>query len=164
MTTDYEEYLKTWILDVLSKPEPLLNNLPVCPYARAALLDNKIKFQRSNNYVQDIDNVFNSWNPEIDVVILVCDDNIDGTKFSQDVKEINKKYVSLGFGCLEDHVDIPEMLDNVTFNNGKYNLILCQPLDTLNKAAKILESKGYYKNWKKDYYDEVVSWRFPKTS
>ena len=164
MTTDYEQYLKTWITDVLSKPESTLNNLPICPYARAALIDNKVKFVSSNNYVEDIEFLFANWNAEIDVVVLVLDANVDANRLVEDVEVINKKYVPLGFGCLEDHVNIPETLNDLTFNNGKYNLILCQPLDKLNKACEALKSKGYYKNWNKEFYDAVVSWRFPKTS
>ena len=164
MTTDYEQYLRAWITDVLSKPEPLLNNLPSCPYARAALLDNKIKFISTNNYVKDIELLFANWDSALDVVLIVCQDNIDPIKFSEDVKEINNKYVPLGFGCLEDHVAVPETLGNIVFNNGKYNLVLCQPLEKLNKASEQLKSKGYYNNWSKDYFDSVVSWRLPKTS
>jgi hypothetical protein len=164
MITDYEKYLSDWIDNVLSKPESILNNLPSCPYARAALKENKVKFQRSKNYIKDIDHLFDSWNTEIDVVVLVLDDDVDPTKLVEDVKTINEKYVPLGFGCLEDHVSILETLDTLIFNNGKYNLILCQPLDKLNKAAEALKSKGYYKNWSEEFYDSVVSWRFPKTS
>ena len=164
MTTDYEQYLRTWILDVLSKPEPLLNNLPRCPYARAALVDNKVKFISTNNYVDDIEKLFADWNSSLDVVVLVCQNNIDPDKFSADVKSINDRYVPLGFGCLEDHVAVPETLEDIVFNNGKYNLILCQPLDKLNKASEQLKGKGYYNNWSSDYFDSVVSWRLPKTS
>lgn len=164
MITDYEEYLRSWITDVLSKPEPLLNNLPSCPFAKAALIDNKVKFITSNNYLEDIEILFDKWDHSYDVVVLVCQNNIDPEKFSLDMQEINKKYVPLGFGCLEDHVAVPETLGDIVFNNGKYNLVLCQPLDKLNKASQYLQTKGYYKNWSKDYFDSVVSWRLPKTS
>jgi hypothetical protein len=142
MTTDYEQYLSAWINNVLSKPESILNNLPSCPYARAALNENKVKFQRSKNYIKDIDDLFDAWNTEIDVVVLVLDDDVSPDKLVEDVKIINEKYVPLGFGCLEDHVGILETLDTLTFNNGKYNLILFQlsPETILALSTKTLRS------------------------
>ena len=44
MTTEFEEYIRNWILEDLCKPVALLNNLPKCPYAKKALLDSKVKF------------------------------------------------------------------------------------------------------------------------
>lgn len=164
MTTDYEQYLKSWITESLSKPEPLLNNLPSCPFAKTALIDNKIRFVISNNYLEDIDSLFANWDSSFDVVVLVCQNDIDPEKFISDMQSVNSRYVPLGFGCLEDHIAVPETLGNIVFNNGKYNLILCQPLEKLNNASEYLQSKGYYKNWSRDYFDAVVSWRLPKTS
>lgn len=164
MTTDYEQYLTNWIVNDLSKPEPALNNLPRCPFAKSALLNDKIRFQKSKDYVRDIDQIFSNWDDKIDVVILVCDDDIDPIRFSEDVSKINEKYVPIGYGCLEDHVAVSETVGDISFNNGKYNLILCQPLEKLNAASEYLKPLGYYKHWDKDYFDSVVSWRLPKSS
>jgi hypothetical protein len=100
---------------------------------------------------------------QFDVVVLVCDDNISPDLFSQHVAEINNHYVPLGYACLEDHVGCVETVKDITFNNGRYNLILCQPLTKLNAATIQLEKQGYYKHWDKDYYDQVVSWRLSRT-
>ena len=164
MTTDYEVYLRDWITQVLDKPQHWLNDIPICPYAKQALIKNKINFRRSYTYVADIHSLFKQWDPQIDVVVLVCDDNINSDLFSQHVAEINEQYVPLGYACLEDHIDCIEAVKDIIFNNGRYNLILCQPLDKLNAATTQLEKQGYYQHWSTDYYDQVVRWRFPKTS
>ena len=31
-----------WIINFVEKPNPILNNLPLCPYARTARLDGKL--------------------------------------------------------------------------------------------------------------------------
>jgi hypothetical protein len=163
MTTDFEEYLRNWIVEVLDKPQPWLNNLPACPYAKQALINNRVDFRRSHTYINDVHELFDNWNTQFDVVVLVCDDNLDSNTFSKHVAEINKKYVPLGYACLEDHIDCVESVKDITFNNGKYNLILCQPLDKLNSASTQLAKQGYYQHWDKDYYDQVVSWRLPRS-
>jgi hypothetical protein len=163
MITDFEIYLRDWITNVLDKPQPWLNNLPSCPYAKQALINNRVDFRRSHSYVADVQKLFKNWDPQFDVVVLVCDTNISSAIFSQHVADLNKHYVPLGYACLEDHVDCVEKVKDIVFNNGKYNLILCQPLDKLNTASVHLDKQGYYTHWDKDYYDQVVSWRLPRT-
>lgn len=163
MTTDYKEYLSKWIVEVLDKPQAWLNNLPSCPYAKQALINNRIDFRSSDDYVCDVRMLFDHWPQQFDVVILVCNDDIDSNMFSEHVAELNKHYVPLGYACLEDHVSCVETVKDINFNNGKYNLILCQPLNKLNAATAQLHKQGYYEHWPKDYYDQVVSWRLSGT-
>ena len=164
MTTDYEEYLKTWITDVLSQPQGLLNSFPTCPFAKKALVDNKVLFLKTDDYVADIANMFDNWNDQYDVAIAVCPDTVDADTFVKDVAQLNETYLSKGFACLEDHVDIPETLHTITFNNGKYNIILCQRVEGLNAASRMLARSNYYINWPDELYDEVVRWRFESLS
>lgn len=158
MTTEFD-YLKGWILDFLSKPQKMLNGFSPCPYARKALVDNKIWFYRSSNYTQDIPKIFDNWDDTYDVLLCVVDDHIDPKTFVESVKHINDTYREKGFICLEDHKDIPEPFYDIYFNNGKYNIILCQRTEKINQAANILLDKGYYQHWTKELYDDVVSWR-----
>lgn len=158
MTTEFD-YIKDWILNFLSTPQPLLNGFPPCPYARKALIDNKIKFFKSSDYVNDICDLFDNWDEAIDVAVCVVPDEEDSILFVSNASKINELYLSKGFGVLEDHIKIPELFFNLSFNNGKHNIILCQRIEKLNTAAAQLLSKGYYDNWPKDMYDDVVSWR-----
>ena len=48
-------------------------------------------------------------------------------------------------------------------NQGSYALILLQEAEKLQKAREILKKKQYYKNWTKDYLNDVVQ-SFPHTS
>jgi hypothetical protein len=65
----------------------------------------------------------------------------------------------LDFVFLDDHVENEERMDDIVFNNGKYNVLFLQRKSKLDIAAKKLEKLGYYNNWTKEYYDEVVGWR-----
>ena len=158
MITESEQYLRSWIDEFLSKPESLLNGLPPCPYARKA----RIKFIETDNYIFDITQCLENWSKEYDVVGFVCGD-VEPANFVLDVRCLNDYWLSRGFVCLEDHKDIPEIFHHLNFSNGRYNLILVQQSEKLNAASKQLTDAGYYKNWSKDMYNDVVAWRSDRT-
>lgn len=160
MTTEYEDYLKTWVEEVLSVPNDLLNSFPICPFARSAILNNQVKFIRTHNYVTDIDTVLQSWDDSVHALLFVCDDDIDPDKFADDVKQLNKKFLLQDLVLLEDHVKIEEPFHGIKFNNGKYNIVIVQRLNSINEASRSLERSGYYINWSDALYDDVVRWRF----
>ena len=160
VTMEYKEYLTKWIDEVLSVPNDLLNSLPICPFARRAILDNQVKFIRTSNYVDDIPVLLQQWDDAIHAVVFVCNDDVDPDQFVSDVSDLNSRFLSQNLVLLEDHVDIEESFHGIKFNNGKYNIIIVQRLHSINEASRALERKGYYVNWTDDMYDDVVRWRF----
>ena len=160
MTMEYKEYLTKWIEEVLSTPHTLLNNLPICPFARKAILDNQVKFIRTSNYVTDITNELTVWDDSVHAMLFVCDDDIDPEQFALDVVELNKQFLPHDLVLLEDHVKIEESFHGTTFNNGKYNIVIVQRLRSINDASRSLARSGYYINWPDALYDNVVRWRF----
>ena len=86
MTTEYKEYLTKWVEEVLSVPHELLNGLPVCPFARQAIIENKVEFFRTSDYVKDIADKLDNWNDSIHALVFVCDDDVDPAQFVADVK------------------------------------------------------------------------------
>lgn len=159
MITEFN-YLKKWILDYLDRPQSLLNNLPICPFAKNALINEKILFIQSIDYVNDIESLFSNWDETYDVAVVVIPYTVTATDLIQAMKDLNNKWLPSGYCCLEDHLDIPEDFHSIKFNNGKYNIVLCQKTCKLNEASAYLKEKGYYKNWTKEMYDDVVSWRW----
>lgn len=160
VTTEYEEYLTKWVEEVLSVPHDLLNSLPICPFAKQAILKNQVKFIRTSNYKLDIDQALETWDEDTHALLFVCDDNIDPIKFADDIKQLNKKFLSKDLVLLEDHTQIEEPFHGIKFNNGKYNIVIVQRLHSINEASRSLERSGYYINWSDDLYDDVVRWRF----
>lgn len=158
MITESEKFLRQWILNFLSKPEPLLNNLPPCPFARQA----SILFLETEDYNKDIIERLESWDEQYEVVCFVCGE-IDSEKFVNDIKEINHRCLPIGFVCLEDHKEIPENFYHLDFRNGRYNIVLVQRLEKINSASKKLSSLGYYKNWTSELFDDVVTWRLDRS-
>ena len=161
MTTEFETYMRDWILNDLSSPIAALNGFSKCPYAKTAFLENKVKFVNAETDPwQTADNEILNWNEEkTEVVVLKLKDDITPEKIEQLVNILNDNYMPEDFVFLEDHTQVEEKMNDIVFNNGCYNVLFMQKKSKLDLATKKLEKLGYYKNWTKDYYDEVVSWR-----
>jgi len=157
---EYKEYLTAWASDVLSVPHELLNGMPICPFARRAILDNQVKFIRTSDYVTDITTELTVWDDSVHAMLFVCDDDAEPVQFAADVLELNAKFLPHDLVLLEDHVNIEEPFHGIKFNNGKYNIVIVQRLHSINDASRSLERSGYYINWNDALYDEVVRWRF----
>ena len=98
---------------------------------------------------------------EEQVVVVYADkDELTPNELKTIVDDFNRFARDKDVVALEDHPNDPEILNGVSMNFGKAILILVQRLSKLNKASDILKKKGYYDNWPKDNYDDVVSWRF----
>ena len=78
------------------------------------------------------------------------------------VTDFNDIAMSKDIVALEDHPNDPEILNGASMNFGKCILVLVQRLSKLNNASEILKNQGYYDNWPKENYDDVVRWRFQK--
>jgi hypothetical protein len=153
--------ISDWIINFLDVPQETLNNIAPCPYAKHALLGNKIKFVAGGeNIIDDMLYFHYRWDHNYDGVVIVYPKNIDVERFVNSVAEVNTGYYPYsGLLALEDHPQIDETIAGINFNNGDYALIIVQPAVKLQKAMKILQTKGYYKNWSQEDLDNVVNWR-----
>jgi len=158
LTTEFEDYIRNWILEDLSKPVALLNNLPKCPYAKKALLDSKVKFYTASgdlNYI--VKDITKHWNDEeIEVAVIHLDWAVSTKSMESIIKVYNKQYKDQDFLFLDDHVDVEESIQDIDFSNGKYNILLLQRKSKIDNARKQLQKLDYYKNWPEDYYNDVV--------
>ena len=149
-----------WIKNTLSKPNPIFNNLPACPYAKKAWIDDKVEV-----------NVFNSWVDaysclvtkkydfsELEVVVIAFPkDNITPNQLSSMIVKLQDTWPNDHLVVLEDHPDDIEQVQGFNLNFGEQCLLLVQSRNKLNQARAELEQKGYYKNWSEEYKKEVHS-------
>ena len=157
-----------WIYNFLDIPCETLNNLPPCPFAKQALLANKIKIHEikpninismQDLFVIEMENYTYHWPKGKEVVILGCDPKlITALELEDSVDIATEKFIAnRGYIALEDHPNHIEQVKDLVFNQGEYALILLQEAEKLNKARKILKRQGYYINWPDDYYEDVVN-------
>jgi len=159
-------YIKNWIKTFVTKPNPVFGNLPPCPFAQQAIVDNKVDFQELtaldgfNTLHQRI------WQYDFDKKDVLCmiakPDQFTAHETKVLADELNFRFMPSDIVVLEDHPNIEEKVKNVKLNNGKYILFLVQSLSKLNKFSKMLESGPYYKNWSKSYLKSVKGFREKK--
>ena len=106
-------FIYNWIQE-LSKSRPELGNFAVCPYASKAnfiILDEELRKVRPRW----------GW----DVVIFAVEDDHDADFLYAMVDDYNRVYKNYKF--IADHRKSKTFINGVQTNNGKYNLVLCQP-------------------------------------
>jgi hypothetical protein len=155
-----QTYILKWIDDFVSQPNPDINNFPPCPFAKQAILDNKVEFEvceiKIDSYLKE---KAKRWNEDTDVCCIFVP-NINSTNLSVMVENTNKLYLmEQDFVVLEDHPDEEENINGVIMNNGKYPIVLMQRLSKIQMFSGILKKRGYYDVWSKENLDDVVNWR-----
>ena len=135
-------YILHWI-GQLSKIRPELGNFAICPYALNA--NYQIIEQKLCEIVPK---------PDYDVAIYIVESQIDAQYLYDAVDDYNRNYPDYKF--LADHGNTKTYIQGVQTNNGKYNLVLCQPRKDLTEARKKLAKTEYYDYWDKNYLEEVL--------
>lgn len=162
-----ESDFEHWIMNFLSQPHLVFNNLPPCPFAKESWIKGKVLIKEIKNnslsvadyFLSELDHYSCQWPLEKEVIIICCDPKlISSQDLSEIVKIATEKFLSArGFIALEDHPNEIEKVNDVVLNNGLYATIFLQSFDKLKKSREILKTKGYYKNWSIDYYQDVVN-------
>lgn len=135
--------IENWIKHI-SQPRSELGGISVCPFARGA--DYKIVYTDGS----DIDPP--PW--AFELIIYKLPDQYTIEEVEAIAKEYNRLFTDIVF--LPDPRDRDTEINGVKTNNGKYNLILCQWRDDLDKARKKLAGTSYYTYWSNNYLNEIL--------
>ncbi len=158
--------IKNWISDFVTKPNPIFGDLPPCPFAQKAIIDNKVQFIELDgvaDYPTLYQHIMDCDFDEIDVLCMIAEpDHFTAAQTVGLAEQLNNYFMQRDVVVLEDHPDISESVKHVKLNNGHYTLFLAQRLSKLNRFSKMLESGSYYKNWSKNYLAEVKGFREKK--
>lgn len=152
--------LVKWILNI-TKSQPELSGLPICPYARQAYIANTYDIQQTDYHNVEA-NIANCDLNKYQVVILYY---TEYEQYSVDelvskTKELNQLYNSQDIVILDNDPREPLHLKGVqTTYDGCY-LWIVQPLADLNSKTEQLRKTDYYDHWTQEQLDEVVTWRF----
>ena len=158
--------IKNWISEFVTKPDPIFGDLPPCPFAQKAIVENKVEFVELNgagNYNTLYQFITQFDFEEKDVLCMIAEpDHFSAEETVGIADDLNEYFMKHDIVVLEDHPEINEHVKDVKLNNGKYILFLAQSLSKLNKFSKMLESGPYYRNWSKDYLESVKGFREKK--
>ena len=155
--------IRNWIKDFVTKPNPVFGDLPPCPFAQKAMIDDKVSFVEvpgDADWRQVYRHICAFDSNEKDVLCIICDPHTFTAQQTTSMAEwFNEKQMPRDVVILEDHPEIDEHVKGVKLNNGHYTLFLVQSLSKLNRFSKMLENGPYYKNWSKDYLRSVKGFR-----
>lgn len=172
-----------YILNTISKPNPVFNGMPPCPFAKAEWLKNKVDIiicdliktieEGNDKEIGEIVDIMHGFNEDFNnkqnksTLILVDYDNIvKGIEYDIDrgvdiayyLEEFYIKYYP--YKDKQDKLDIigsnpkePTVWGNLT----PYMSILVQNSELLSKAIKTLDKAGYYQNLTKDDIVEGIA-------
>ena len=155
--------IQHWISNFVTKPNPVFGNLPPCPFAQKAIVEDKVVFQEMSG-VTDYATLYQMiWDFDFeqkDVLIMILpSDHFTANETTTMAEELNSYFMRRDVVILEDHPEIKESVDKVQLNNGEYILFLAQSLSKLNHFSKVLEAGPYYKNWSSPYLESVKGFR-----
>ena len=158
--------IKNWISEFVTKPNPVFGDLPPCPFAQKAIIENKVNFLELDGvagYPTLYQHILEADFEEIDVLCMIAQpEQFTADETVELTQDLNGYFMKHDIVVLEDHPEINESVKDVKLNNGHYILFLAQSLSKLNRFSKILEAGPYYKNWSKDYLESVKGFRARK--
>ena len=162
--TSPQDYIRDWMISFVEKPHPLLGDMPPCPYAQRARLENKVSMRWISQAEPDSNFWTHTENTDFnktDVLILITDTDRWTCNEAYAVRcEMNHTFRRDDIVVLEDHPDYKEMIGSVSMSNGHYCLMFVQKKSKLNRFSNILkQTTDYYKNWTQAELDDVVTWR-----
>jgi hypothetical protein len=152
--------IERWIENFVEVPHPALGGWAPCPYARRARLDRDFEVRIGVNPYFDL-KVVSQTGIDHSVVIFVYESTAYTAKhFHTQLESANTEFL-LGKNllALEDHPDLPELVNGVCMNQGTYALALVQSLSDLNDKARLMARKGFYDTWPEDYLQELFQHR-----
>lgn len=135
--------LKDWI-SAIAVPQENLGGMAICPFAGVAARFSMIRVDGEIQPPTDLD---------FDVLLYVFPETVSQESLFEICDNLNTTYKDLVF--LPDHKDRQTFINGVQTNNGKHNLILCQPKEKLRSARKALMKTKYYTYMSEDYRREL---------
>ena len=128
-----KEHIEQWILNDLSVPNERFNMLPRCPYAKKALIDNRILFLSTDNYYKDIEDTIDSWNDTYEIAVVHLDKSLTTNAVANLRTMFNNMYEEQDFFFVEDYIESNNM-----------HVMLVQRTSGIEKARQQLKETGYY--------------------
>jgi hypothetical protein len=152
--------IERWIATFVEVPHPALGGWAPCPYARKARLDRDFEVRLGRNPFEDLIAVSYGTLTKSVVIFVYDPAQHPYEEFHKQIEFANKNHlVPKNLIALEDHPDLPELVNGVTMNQGTHALTLVQSLSDLNQRARAMASKGFYDTWPEDYLKELFNHR-----
>ncbi len=166
MATSIADDLREWSMNVLEVPNPHLDGLPACPYAKKAWQDNKVKIVETKNIYKETLRQCNEFaDNAYDLTICASFTIPNMQEFSTWCEERNNLLAKhdlhiMGFhpefGAEEAELDFLYEHSWESSVKDEYCMVFIQSLSQVDDASLKLEKLDYYKVYPEDEYQELV--------
>lgn len=152
--------IKKWI-DYIQIPQSNLDNFPVCPYAKSAIVNDKIQILPLDNLITVSDTIDSVDIERYWVTVIYFKDYEYYTEkeLSNLTNNLNEKFNEKDKIILDNDPRNPFYISGVKTTFDHCYLFLVQSLSDLNQKSDLLKNTTYYKFWNQKGLDEVVNWR-----
>ena len=166
MVTSIADDLREWSMNVLEVPNPHLDGLPACPYAKKAWQDDKVKIVETKNIYKETLRQCNEFaTNQYEVVVCASFTIPNMQEFSTWCEERNNLLAKqdlhiMGFhpefGAEEAELDFLYEHSWESSVKDEYCMVFIQSLSQVDDASLKLEKLDYYKVYPEDEYQELV--------
>lgn len=166
MATSIADDLREWSMNVLEVPNPHLDGLPACPYAKKAWQDDKVKIVETKNIYKETLRQCNEFTDNAyDLTICASFTIPNMQEFSTWCEERNNLLAKqdlhiMGFhpefGAEEAELDFLYEHSWESSVKDEYCMVFIQSLSQVDDASLKLEKLDYYKVYPEDEYQELV--------
>lgn len=155
-----QQDIELWIKNFVEVPHPALGGWAPCPYARKARMDQDFEVRIGVNPYFDLKVVSQTGIAKSVVIFVYESTAYTAEQFHTQLESANTEFL-LGKDLLvlEDHPEVPELVNGVSMNQGTYALALVQSLSDLNQRAQAMARKGFYNTWPEEYLKELFNHR-----
>ena len=164
MGIEIEADVRSWAGEVMEVPNHHLGDLPPCPYAKQAWVDNKVQVIETANIYADALKLCTSFSTVAKELVILASYNLpELTLFSDYVAQLNKTFSNLH--CMEFHPDygaedaeLDFLADNDWVSNvdAPYCMVFIQDLELVVRASDKLQRLGYYNVYPEVEYEQLV--------
>ena len=144
--------LKNWILDYLSKPNPVFNNMPPCPHAKKAWLDGNVEIKKFVNYDELEECIKDIVKSKVKIFYFEYPLLPSAEKLKSVVSWLGNKHPQFIF--YDEHPDTIEEVGGEVVNSGVTAIIVQDRKDLLEKRAE-LHKTGYYDKWTPEMKERI---------
>ena len=157
--------IRSWSREVLEVPNPELNGLPACPYAKQAWKQNKVNVVETDSLVETVVKEADWFDNTYDLVIVASYNFPSIDFFDVYIDYFNDTYSENDLHIMGFHPDYgAEDADlDFLYNNNwessvedEYAMMFIQSLSKVDDASLQLEKMGYYNVYPEEEYKALV--------
>ena len=157
--------IRSWSREVLEVPNPELNGLPACPYAKQAWKQNKVNVVETDSLVETVVKEADWFDNTYDLVIVASYNFPSIDFFDVYIDYFNDTYSENDLHIMGFHPDYgAEDADlDFLYNNDwessvedEYAMMFIQSLSKVDDASLQLEKMGYYNVYPEEEYKAFV--------